>query len=58
MALCCLGEGDRNNSVKFKQCSGWVHKCCSGVKVSLSMVGDTIVCKVSQKARGGDGGNV
>ena len=44
---CCLWDGVRSAVDGF-------HKHSLGVKVSFSMVGDTFVCKVCQRARDGD----
>ena len=50
--------GDRSNSQKCRQFSGWVNKYCSDAKVSLSVVDDMFVCKECQEANDGDGTDV
>ena len=32
----------------------WVHKCCSGVKGSLSAIPDTSMCKVCERVSDGE----
>ena len=44
--LCALcGKGVRSNSVQCRHCGGWVDKCCSDVKSSLSTTGDEFICE-------------
>ena len=39
------GKGVGMNSIRCTECSGWVHKQCSGVKGSLVRAEDMFVCK-------------
>jgi len=48
------GRCVRSNPVQCTECDGWIHERCSFVKDSLCPVAYVFVCKVYERAGGGE----